>query len=279
MSVNAKFLLTAAIIVATPALVAQKYPGEDPVSGTWTGWVGRSEANPSSAKFELRMAAGGAFTGKVFGAQIAPGEITNGKYDANTGVIKFTAFIRAADGSNKGGDVLIEGRVFDDSLVGGMKLGEDMGLVRLSRVPPGPGVAKEKVEDPALVAARRGFVEVSDWITRAAEMVPAEKYAYRPVGTVRTFGEVVAHVADGARFYCANGSGKKTEWSDATEKGASGKATIVAALKKSFADCGAAYQSGKNIAPLMENVGHSSLHYGNIVTYLRMMGLKPPSSG
>ena len=61
------------------------------------------------------------------------------------------------------------------------------------------------------------------------------------------------------------------------EKGKTDKATVVAALKQAQASCTAAYGSGQ-IAPLIENVAHSSLHYGNVITYMRMMGLVPPSS-
>jgi hypothetical protein len=39
---------------------------------------------------------------------------------------------------------------------------------------------------------RKGFEEVNDWVTKAADMVPADKYSYRPVDTVRTFGELIA---------------------------------------------------------------------------------------
>lgn len=43
--------------------------------------------------------------------------------------------------------------------------------------------------------------------------------------------------------------------------------------------CGPAYSNpAARIERLMGNVAHSSLHYGNAITYLRMLGLKPPSS-
>ena len=63
------------------------------------------------------------------------------------------------------------------------------------------------------------------------------------------------------------------------EKGKTDKATVVAALKAATASCTAVYGSPTaRIDKLMANVAHSSLHYGNAITYLRMMGLKPPSS-
>lgn len=126
-------------------------------------------------------------------------------------------------------------------------------------------------------AVRSGFEEVSAWVTRAADLVPADKYTYRPVGTVRTYGQQVAHIVDGYNYFCSAASGRKVEWSDAVEKGATDKATVVAKLKQSVAACTAAYKSG-SAGPLMANVSHTNLHYGNMIVYIRMLGLVPPSS-
>ena len=75
----------------------------------------------------------------------------------------------------------------------------------------------------------KGFSEVSGWITQSAELVPADKYSYRPIGTVRTFGQQIAHVADAYAYYCGSATaGKAVEWTDAVEKAGGDKATIVA---------------------------------------------------
>ena len=127
---------------------------------------------------------------------------------------------------------------------------------------------------------RGGFDEVHSAISKSAELVPADKYTYRPVSTVRTFGELVAHVADSYAWYCARASGRNVQWSDAIEKGKTDKATLAQKLKESQAVCTAAYGSGSsNLGQLMANIAHTNLHYGNIITYLRMMGLVPPTSG
>ena len=126
---------------------------------------------------------------------------------------------------------------------------------------------------------KKGFNEVNDWVLKAAEMVPADKYNYKPVDTVRTFGQLVAHITDSYNFFCARGVGNKVEWSDPIEKGNTDKDTLMPKLREAVGRCTAAYD-GKNsqFGPLLGNVGHTSLHYGNIITYMRMMGLKPPSS-
>lgn len=142
------------------------------------------------------------------------------------------------------------------------------------------GHGQQPTAPTAHAAAKSGFEEVSGWLAAAAELVPAEKYTYKPVNTVRSFGELMAHGADGMNWYCGSAkAAQDTKWSDAVEKGKTDKATVVAALKAATAGCTAAYGSSTaRIHRLMGNVAHSNLHYGNAITYLRMMGLTPPSS-
>jgi uncharacterized damage-inducible protein DinB len=126
---------------------------------------------------------------------------------------------------------------------------------------------------------RNGFNEVNDWVTKAADMVPADKYNYKPVDTVRTFGQLIAHITDSYNYFCAQGVGNKVEWSDAVANGKTDKETLLPKLKEAVGRCNAAYgSSNAQLRPLFTNVGHTSLHYGNIITYMRMMGMKPPSS-
>jgi uncharacterized damage-inducible protein DinB len=125
---------------------------------------------------------------------------------------------------------------------------------------------------------RGGFAEVTGWVTRAAAMVPADKYNYRPAQAVRTFAQLIAHIADSHNWYCANAGGRNTEWSDAIEKGSSDKAGLTQKLKQSIDACNTLYNGTGRTKELMANLAHTSLHYGNIITYMRMMGLVPPSS-
>ena len=138
--------------------------------------------------------------------------------------------------------------------------------------------APEKTPDVS-TELRNGFNEVNGWVTKAADTVPADKYNYRPVDTVRTFGQLIAHITDSYNYFCANAAGNKVEWSEAVEKGSTDKDTLLPKLKEAVGRCNTAYSSGNaQLKPLFINVGHTSLHYGNIITYMRMMGLKPPSS-
>lgn len=140
------------------------------------------------------------------------------------------------------------------------------------------GAGQTTADPDAATAARKGFEEVSGWVTKAADLVPADKYTYRPTQSVRTFGQLIAHVADGQTYYCARAAGRSVQWSDATEKGNTDKATVMQKLKQSVDACNAVYGGAGKVGQLIANIGHTSLHYGNIITYMRMLGLVPPSS-
>ena len=126
---------------------------------------------------------------------------------------------------------------------------------------------------------KKAFTAVNGWVVKSAEMVPADKYNYRPIDTVRTFGQQIAHIADTYNYFCAHAVGNKVEYSEAVEKGGTDKETLLPKLKEAVGRCTAAYDAKDfKFSPLFDNLGHTNLHYGNIITYLRMMGLKPPSS-
>ena len=131
----------------------------------------------------------------------------------------------------------------------------------------------------AAAAAKQGFAEVNGWLLKAAETIPPDKYSYRPAPTVRTVGEMLGHVADGYNYFCGRAGGQKVEWSDAVAKGKTDKVAVVAALKSSANLCTTAHGGPSAGSPLLlQNFGHANLHYGNIVTYMRKLGLVPPSS-
>ena len=58
------------------------------------------------------------------------------------------------------------------------------------------------------------------------------------------------------------------------------KAELSALLDQSIAFCKSAYEStdAKGWGTLINNIAHSNEHYGNLVTYMRLKGLVPPST-
>jgi len=237
----------------------------DPLSGKW----GRDGAT----FLDLKLDNAGAVTGQVMnGRPDNMAAIQSGTFNRQTGALKL-------EGEAKSGDsaamtpFTIQGNLIGDSLKVNATFGTYQGamaFVRFGTSQAAPGVVEE---------LRKSFNEVHAAVAKSADMVPADKYTYRPVATVRTFGELVAHVADSYAWYCTRASGRNVEWSDAIEKGKTDKATVTQKLRESLAVCTAAYaNNGSHVGGLINNVGHTNLHYGNIITYLRMMGLVPPSS-
>jgi len=123
---------------------------------------------------------------------------------------------------------------------------------------------------------------------KAADAMPEAKYSYQPTKDVRSFGEIVTHMADISYILCSNVKGEATPGM-AAAKGS--KAEIKAYLKGAFDYCDGVY-SGFTDAHLndpanffgvktnkmfiLTQVGnHDALHYGNLVTYLRLNGLEP----
>jgi uncharacterized damage-inducible protein DinB len=146
----------------------------------------------------------------------------------------------------------------------------------------------------ALAADREIWTIMIGWITTAAEQVPDSSYSYRPTPAVRTFGQVVAHIAGTQEMFCAMALGYKAPASDEIEKTTTAKTELVSALKASTELCQKAYAMsdadamkrtvrmfvGERSAlwALFYNTTHDGEHYGNIVTYMRMLGMVPPSS-
>ena len=147
--------------------------------------------------------------------------------------------------------------------------------------------------DAAIAALREQWKGAIGNITAAANELTEAEYAYRPVAGVRTFGQLVGHVAGSQNAFCAVVLGDKAPAEDAVEKGPQTKAALVAALTASTAYCAKAYaiagatagapvdmfgEKGTKVGALALNAVHDGEHYGNIVTYMRMQGKVPPSS-
>jgi len=134
-------------------------------------------------------------------------------------------------------------------------------------------------------------------IKESADQMSESDYSFKPTDSVRTFGQILAHLAGASYVYCSSARGEKTPHEeDDFEKTATTKAQIVKVLNESVAYCDAAYTSltdrsaaevvpmgfgGKDAArasALIRNVGHYQEHYGNLVTYFRIKGMVPPSS-
>jgi uncharacterized damage-inducible protein DinB len=153
--------------------------------------------------------------------------------------------------------------------------------------------ASQPVSDP-LSAGNKGIYDlIKNNVIKAAEKMPEENYAFKPTPEVRSFGQIVGHVADAQYAFCSPVSGMENP-KPGIEKSKTSKADLVKALNDAFAYCDKAY-NGMTDAKAVETVkffggdrakltvlsfnnAHNDEHYGNLVTYMRIKGLVPPSS-
>jgi uncharacterized damage-inducible protein DinB len=147
--------------------------------------------------------------------------------------------------------------------------------------------------NPFTQAAKGQYDLVKGNIVKAAEKVGEEHYAFKPSPDVRTFGQIVAHIADANHMICSRASGG-TAPTTSVEKTVTAKADLQKALNESFAACDAAFASMNDqkgaemvkffggeqprLSVLQFNTAHDFEHYGNLVTYMRIKGIVPPSS-
>src|SRR5688572_10277486 len=148
--------------------------------------------------------------------------------------------------------------------------------------------------DPAVASIKGTFDLVKGNILKAAAQVPDDLYAFKPTPEVRSMGALFGHIADANFMICAAASGDKPTMSG-IEKEKTAKKDLVAALEASFTFCESAFSGMTGARPnepikflvpgahtrlgvLAFNNAHDFEHYGNVVTYMRLKGLVPPSS-
>jgi uncharacterized damage-inducible protein DinB len=263
------------VLLFAVSLFAQT-PGSaaDPISGTWAGYLGPG-ATPQFAitmelKFDGKAAVSGTFVGLT-----TPGEIKLGTFDPQTGALK----LQAAPQDDSEIRLVLEGIVVLGTATGRASGDNQIGTFKITKkVAETSAHAQQPGANDTAAALRYGFSEVSGLVTKAADLVPADKYSFRPTSSVRTFGQLVAHIADAQNYYCARAAGRNVQWSEIVEKGNTDKATLVQKLKQSVDACNAMYGGAGQAGALLANVAHTNLHYGNIITYMRMLGLAPPSN-
>jgi len=138
-------------------------------------------------------------------------------------------------------------------------------------------------ESPGQVLAKQ-WNGIGSKVIAMADDWPADKYGYRPSDQVRTFGEILVHIAASNYFFINSATGKSNQGFQDDPKGYQTKKQIVAYLKKSVADGAAALEAGgdagavKNLRWWVGMIEHTGEHFGNLVTYYRANGVVPPES-
>ena len=128
--------------------------------------------------------------------------------------------------------------------------------------------------------------DIGNRLVAMAEDWPEDKYGYRPTTGVRSFAEVIRHIA-GSNYGMINQALNKkvgVEGDDPSSEMFKTKAQIAEYLKKSVADGAAAIQQlgdvgvMKHLDDWVGYVEHMGEHYGQLVVYYRNNGVVPPAS-
>jgi uncharacterized damage-inducible protein DinB len=162
--------------------------------------------------------------------------------------------------------------------------------------------ASAQPANPLTGGARINYSIIKDFVIRAAAKMPEEQYGFRPTPEIRSFAQLVGHLADANYRLCSIVAGQDPPMDAGVEKAKSTKADLTAALAESFVYCDAQYAAMSDAAgaPLVTfdaggegarvpirmprltvlafHVQHAFEHYGNVVTYMRLKGIVPPTS-
>jgi uncharacterized damage-inducible protein DinB len=152
-------------------------------------------------------------------------------------------------------------------------------------------VATLQAQNPLSGDTNATYQRIKSNILKAAEKMPDSDYSFKPTAEVRTFGQLIAHVADAQMGICGMAKGEPKR-GDAASK--TTKADLIAALKASNESCDSVYSAMTDtegvaivktpfgekpkLGVLNLNVAHDNEMYGTIAVYLRLKGLVPPSS-
>ena len=157
--------------------------------------------------------------------------------------------------------------------------------------PPAQPNASPQTANPVSAEFKQMYNGVkNNWI-KMAEKMPEENYSFKATADVRTFGQLVGHVADAQASACSRASGEQKAVNGGQK---TSKADLVAALKESYAICDKAFDSltdakavemvtvgnrqRSRIGILAGMISHSNEEYGYTAVYMRLKGVVPPSS-
>ena len=172
-----------------------------------------------------------------------------------------------------------------------------LALLASLAVAPAAAQGQQASGDPLTGALKRQFDGVARNVREAAEKMPEDKFAYQATKEVRTFGGFVGHVANAHYSLCSRAKGEPNPNKEDFEK-VSGKAALVKAITAANEYCSSVFTGANDkwmletisqgqgasavqvprAAVLANNTSHSNEHYGNLVTYMRLNGLVPPST-
>ncbi len=137
------------------------------------------------------------------------------------------------------------------------------------------------------VNIQRYYTPVRLFLQGAADVMPAEKYAFKLAPEQMDFGQWLNHATERNYLDCAILKGEANPMPKPKTDLLTGKAEIVAALGASFDYCDAAFatlddqkilSSPQMVQAFLHTTVHNNEIYGNVVGYLRANHIVPPST-
>ncbi len=157
-----------------------------------------------------------------------------------------------------------------------------------------PAWAQAPAGSPFTAMVRTSWDGIKKNVAASAAALPEADYGFKPTPAVRSFGQILGHLVNEHYLICSGVKGEKNPHEKADFEKTSSKADLGKALEASIAYCDGVYGAMTDatalatmelfgdkytkLALLHLNVTHDSEHYGNLVTYLRLKGVVPPSS-
>jgi uncharacterized damage-inducible protein DinB len=160
---------------------------------------------------------------------------------------------------------------------------------------PVPAIGQDAGAGAGLIgAALQPYESVRDHVLQTARNAPAEVLSYRPTEDTRSFRELLGHIANASYAFCSAALGESSPGTQNFEQ-VEDREALTRGLEEAFAYCDRAHgalddaqlveqvelfgQTGSRLWVLVFNATHTWEHYGNLVTYMRLNGIVPPSSG
>jgi uncharacterized damage-inducible protein DinB len=164
-----------------------------------------------------------------------------------------------------------------------------------SKTPQGSANSKgeQATQGPFSTYNKIFYARMKTILVSSAEKMPEDSYNFKPTEAVRSYGQIVGHLADAQYNFCSMSLGE-TNPGLKIEQTKTSKADLVAALKDALAYCDKAYDSMTDASGIQTvkmfgmdmpkfgvlniNNAHDMEHYGNLVTYMRLKNVVPPTS-
>jgi uncharacterized damage-inducible protein DinB len=165
----------------------------------------------------------------------------------------------------------------------------------------GQNTSHDSSKDALSTWLRNSYAGRRDNLIASAEKVPDDIYGLRPgpQKEVRTYGQIIGHLANFNYLWCSQAKQEKNPAQGKDFEKLETRAELTQALKDALHYCDSAYanltdasgleviqvtqEDGKEthvprMSLLILNLTHNNEHYGNLVTYMRIKSIVPPSS-